>query len=114
MSKFIVMIGMLCVCAACGTSSPVTVVCPAPARNLIPSADTMRVGDVMQFQIPAAELAEQNTRQIRWTTDNFQVASADSLSGSVRALGVGITSARAIDRLVASCPNTWVATVLVR
>lgn len=115
MLRAIIASGLLILSAACGASSIESVPCPRPPRSLVPSADTMYVGDVAQFQIPVAQLSERSTRQIRWTMDNNQPARVDSLTGVVIAVGAGITSISATDRLTAaSCPDYWVATVLVR
>lgn len=88
--------------------------CPGPTGSLIPSADTMHVGDVMHFQIPAAQLAGRSTNEIRWTVDFPATARIDSLTGVVTAMGAGGTDVIATDVLLTSpCPHEWRATVLV-
>jgi uncharacterized protein YjdB len=89
-------------------------VCFGPDGTLIPAADTMRVGDVAQFQIPTAQLSGRSAGEIRWTLDNPAPARVDSLTGVVTAVSAGGTDVIATDRLSGSpCPHVWRATVLV-
>ncbi len=89
--------------------------CPGPAASLIPSLDSMRVGDVVQFQIPSAQLAGRSTTQIRWALDNTAPARVDSLSGVVTALSSGGANLSATDgNSAAPCPHQWRAIVVVR
>jgi uncharacterized protein YjdB len=89
--------------------------CFGPGGLLTPSADTMRVGDVVQFQIPAAQLAGRIPNQIRWSVDNSAPASVDSLTGVVTAVSAGITNVRALDLpLSPPCPHEWRANVVVQ
>jgi len=89
--------------------------CPGPGGVLIPSADTMHVGDVVQFQIPAAQLSGRSPGQIRWSVDNPTPASVDSLTGVVIAVSAGTTNVRAVYLpLSPPCPHEWRANVLVQ
>jgi len=89
--------------------------CPGPLGMLIPSTDTMHVGDVVQFQIPAAQLSGRSPGQIRWSVDNPAPASVDSLTGVVIAVSAGTTNVRAVYLpLSPPCPHEWRANVLVQ
>lgn len=89
--------------------------CPGPLGMLIPSTDTMHVGDVVQFQIPAAQLSGRSPGQIRWSVDNPTPASVDSLTGVVIAVSAGTTNVRAVYLpLSPPCPHEWRANVLVQ
>ena len=89
--------------------------CFGPDGSLIPAADTMRVGDVAQFQIPASQLSGRSPGEIRWTLDNPVPARVDSLTGVVTAVSAGGTDVIATDQLSGSpCPHVWRAAVLVR
>jgi hypothetical protein len=91
------------------------ILCPGPTGSLIPSADTMHVGDVLQLQIPAAQLAGRSPNEIRWTLDFPATAKIDSLTGVVTALSAGGTDVIATDVLLTSpCPHEWRAVVVVR
>ena len=89
--------------------------CFGPSGSLIPSVDTLHVGDVAQFQIPAAQLVGRDAGEIRWTVDYPATASIDSLTGVVTAVSVGGTDVMATDPLLTSpCPHDWRAVVIVR
>ena len=99
-------------CATLTVQPPL--VCPGPTGILIPSADTMRVGDVTQFQIPAAQASGRSPNEIRWTMDNPAPAKVYSLTGIVTAVSAGSTNVKATDLLVGSpCPHEWRAAVFV-
>ncbi len=87
--------------------------CPEPVGWLTPTADTVHVGDVVQYQIPAALLGGRSASQIRWTIDNAPVAKVDSLSGVVTALGIGYTDVIATDQLSVQCPHRWQSPLVV-
>jgi uncharacterized protein YjdB len=88
--------------------------CPGPDGQLVPSIDSMHVGDVAQFQIPAAQMTGRTAGEIRWSVDNPAPAKIDSLSGVVTAVSPGSTNVIATDPLVGSpCPHLWRAMVLV-
>jgi uncharacterized protein YjdB len=89
-------------------------VCFEPDGSLVPSADTLHVGDVAQFQIPAAQMSGRSPNEIRWTLDFPATARIDSLTGVVTALSVGGTDVIATDQLLTSpCPHEWRAQVVV-
>ena len=89
--------------------------CPGPTGSLTPSVDTLRVGDVVQFQIPPAQLSGRTPGEIRWTLSNYASASIDSLTGIVTAVSAGAAGVKATDPVAASpCPHEWLATVVVR
>jgi uncharacterized protein YjdB len=95
------------------TVSP-ALLCPGPGGVLIPSADTMHVGDVAQFQIPAAQASGRIPGQIRWSVDNPAPASVDSLTGVVTAVSAGTTNVRAVYLpLSPPCPHEWRAAIVV-
>jgi len=99
---------------ACG-SAAVMVPCPQAPGQLVPSSDTVGVGATALFHVSASDLALRNARQIRWSVDDPRVASVDSLTGVATATSVGVTTVRATDRLApVSCPDSWVATIVVR
>jgi uncharacterized protein YjdB len=90
-------------------------VCSGPTGSLTPAADTMHVGDVAHFQIPAAQLSGRSPSEIRWTVDFPATAGIDSLTGVVTAVAVGGTDVIATDPLLTSpCPHVWKAVVIVR
>ena len=92
-----------------------TPVCFGPSGSLIPSVDTLHVGEVAQFQIPAAQLSGRDPGEIRWTVDQPATAGIDSLTGVVTARSVGGTDVVATDQLSTSpCPHDWRAIVIVR
>lgn len=103
---------------SCATLAVVVVpapLCPGPEGSLIPSLDTMQVGGVAQFQIPAAQLAGRSPGEIRWTLNYPATASIDSLTGVVTAVSTGGTDVIATDPLPASpCPQRWHAILIVR
>lgn len=89
-------------------------ICPGPTGALIPAADTMHVGDKVQFQIPAAQLAGRGANEIHWTVDVPATATIDSLTGFVTAVSVGSTDVIATDPLLSSpCPHEWQARAIV-
>jgi uncharacterized protein YjdB len=101
-----------------GTCATLTVTpapsCPGPTGILTPAADTMHVGDVFQFQIPAAQLTGRSPNEIRWTSDFAAAARVDSLTGVVTAVSAGGTDVIATDVLLTSpCPHEWRAMVVV-
>jgi uncharacterized protein YjdB len=99
-------------CATLTVQPPL--VCPGPAGVLIPSADSMSVGDVVQFQIPAAQASGRSPNEIRWTVDNPAPARVDSSTGIVTAVSAGNTNVKATDLLLGSpCPHEWRAAVFV-
>jgi uncharacterized protein YjdB len=90
-------------------------VCNGPDGTLIPATDTLHVGDVAQFQIPAGQMSGRTANEIRWTLDFTATASIDSVTGVVTAVSVGATHVIATDRLETSpCPHAWRAVVIVR
>ena len=89
-------------------------VCFGPDGTLVPSGDAIRVGDVAQYQIPAAQLAGRSSSEIRWTVDYPAVATIDSLTGRVTGVSVGTSDVIATDQLSTSpCPHVWKGTVVV-
>jgi hypothetical protein len=91
-----------------------TTSCPGLNGSLIPALDSIHVGDVVHFQIPAAQLAGRNAGEIRWTVDYPAVATIDSLTGALTATSVGGTDVIATDPLASSpCPHQWNAIVIV-
>lgn len=87
--------------------------CPGPGGYLNPQSDTLHVGDIVQYQIPAGLVAGRNASQFRWTVDNAPVASVDSLSGVVTALSVGYTDVIATDQLSVQCPHRFQSPLIV-
>ena len=95
------------------TVSP-SMLCPGPAGSLIPANDTLHIGDIAQFQIPAAQLAGRNANEVRWTADVPATATVDSMTGLVTAKGIGGTNIFANDPVATSpCPHQWHAIVIV-
>ena len=88
--------------------------CPGPNGSLIPALDSIHVGDVVQFQIPAAQRAGRAANEIRWSVDHPATATIDSLTGALTATSAGGTNVIATDPLVTSpCPHQWNAIVIV-
>ena len=110
----VVTAGLLIGIGACGSAN-IVVPCPKPSGHLLPSSDTVSVGATALFQVSASDLAIRNPRQIRWSVDDPRVARVDSLTGVATAISVGVSTVRATDRLApVSCPDSWVATIMVR
>ena len=100
---------------SCATVMVSPSVCTSPPGSLIPSADTMHVGEVVHFQIPAAQLAGRDPTLIRCKIDSTAVARVDSLTGVVTALSIGPADVLATDPSTTSpCPRDWRAPVVVR
>lgn len=115
--------------ASAGTQACATLVvqpapvCRGPTGSLIPSVDTIQVGDMVQFQIPTAQLAGRSAGEIRWTIYGYatplespEPARVDSLTGVVTGVSAtGTTNVIATDPLLTSpCPHIWEAIVTVR
>jgi hypothetical protein len=95
----------------CNGSDKPTVPCPMPPGETVPAAETVSVGGVAAFAIPAQPIP----RRLQWSSDRTTVATIPRDTGRAtgRAVGTAIIMALDIDS-PENCRVQWEGQLVVR
>jgi uncharacterized protein YjdB len=87
--------------------------CPKPPGLTVPAAETVSVGGIAMFAIPASQVTP--NRRIQWSSGQPTVATLPPDTGRATAHAVGTATIMAIDlNSPENCPDMWEGQLVVR
>ncbi|MEP6493906.1 MAG: hypothetical protein ABJF01_14590 [bacterium] len=106
------MLALALTAGACGGDN-LAVPCPKPPDLTVPAVETVGVGAVVNFAVPASQVRAGG--RIQWSSNLKTVATVPLDVGRATAQGVGSAIIMAVDLNTApNCPDFWQGVLVVR